>query len=48
MQEHIHLGHGEGGGVQLLAVQPGRLAAVLGMALLEEQACFDEQTNATA
>ena len=42
VQEHVHLRHGEGDGVQLLAEEPRRLGALLGMALLEEHARLDE------
>lgn len=48
MQEHIHLRHRERDGVQLLAVELGRLGAQVGVSLLVAHPRLDEQASAAA
>lgn len=48
VQEHVHLRHGEGDGIEFLSKEQRSLAPVLRIAFLKEQTGFDEQaTGAT-
>ena len=48
MQEHVHLGHGEGDRIQLLAPQPWRPRPLIRMTTLIQQPGLDQEATRAA